>query len=74
MTPKEYLEIALGVNYNISTITLSALEDILKSYADIKIKESKQPETMEMLKRCEFWISACNEDANILNDIKKLTN
>ena len=33
---------------------------------------SKAPEMLEMLKRCEYWISACNEDANILKDISEL--
>ena len=33
---------------------------------------SKAPEMLEMVKRCEFWISACNEDANILKDISEL--
>ena len=33
---------------------------------------SKSPEMLEMLKRCEYWISACNEDANILKDISEL--
>lgn len=51
MTPKEYLEIALGGNYNISTLTLSAWEDMLKSYSYIKIKESKAPEMLEILKK-----------------------
>lgn len=47
MTPKEYLEIALGGNYNISTLTLSAWEDMLESYAKIRIKESKQPDLLQ---------------------------
>lgn len=33
---------------------------------------SKAPEMLEMLKRCEYWISACNENANILKDISEL--
>lgn len=47
MKAKEYLEIALGGNMNISTLTLSAWEDILTSYGNIQVKESKQPELLK---------------------------
>ena len=33
---------------------------------------SKAPEMLEMLEKCEYWISSCNEDAGILKDINKL--
>jgi len=47
MKAKEYLEMALGGNMNISTLTLSAWEDILTSYGKIQVKESKQPELLK---------------------------
>ncbi len=33
---------------------------------------SKAPEMLEMLEKCEYWISSCNEYAGILKDIKQL--
>ena len=50
MTPKEYLEMALGGNINVSTLTLLAWEDLFNAYAKIRIKESGQPEALELLK------------------------
>lgn len=49
MEAKEYLEMALGGNMNISTFTVSAWCDILESYAKLRIKESGQPEMLEVI-------------------------
>lgn len=73
MKPKEYLEIALGGNMNVSTLTLLAWHEILESYAKLIIKESGQPEMLEIIKQLnEQGYDFCGMDKveKILTDYK----
>jgi len=59
----------LGVQIGKTIFGISNINEVTKANA---LLISKAPEMLEMLKRCEYWISACNEDANILKDISEL--
>lgn len=58
ITSKEYLEIALGGNYNISTLTIDHWESCLISFAKLKVTEAleetskhfKNPENVSYIK------------------------
>ena len=59
----------LGVQIGKTIFGISNINEVTKANA---LLISKAPEMLEMLKRCEYWISACNEDENILKDISEL--
>lgn len=58
LTAEQYLEIALGGNYNISTLTLKHWEDCLIAFAKLKVTEAleetskhfKNPENVAYIK------------------------
>ena len=52
ITAEQYLEIALGGNYNISTLTLKHWESCLVSFARLKVTEALH-ETSEHFKNPE---------------------
>lgn len=70
MNAKEYLEMALGGNMNVSTFTLSAWEDLLESYAKIKVKESGRDEMLEVLKEVDKY----GYDFSNWSNVEKIVN
>ena len=45
--------------------------DYLEEYNQA-LKDSLATEMLEMLKRCEYWIQNCSEEAKIIKDINAL--